>query len=180
MQFVACLFMSNPPDHNSQEQGQHYNDDNSNSNSSSGSPFFTPLPRGEIGSAQERQGLMSGGQDNPSSSINSTAAGRGGGGGGDGGVLSLSPGGAVKTVQFWTVWSLFLLNAFNITFVSTLYKTFGGTFIHDDHFLSWVRPPTPLHCTALHGMALGTALHCTALHGMALGTALHCTIGKSF
>ena len=46
--------------------------------------------------------------------------------------------GAVRTRQFWTLWTLFLLNAFNITFVSTLYKAFGQTFIHDDHFLSWV------------------------------------------
>jgi MFS family permease len=45
---------------------------------------------------------------------------------------------AVKTRQFWTMWFGFCLNAFNIVFLSTLYKAFGETFIEDDHFLTWV------------------------------------------
>ncbi|XP_069119495.1 oxalate:formate antiporter-like isoform X2 [Argopecten irradians] len=50
----------------------------------------------------------------------------------------LSPREVLKTKAFYMLWLLYLLNGQGIQFISALYKTYGQTFIKDDHFLAIV------------------------------------------
>lgn len=51
-------------------------------------------------------------------------------------VRSLRPKEILKTRQFYIFWFVCILNGQSILFISGLYKAFGQTFIHDDHFLA--------------------------------------------
>lgn len=44
----------------------------------------------------------------------------------------------VRTLEFWTLWFTFFLNTQAITYINSMYKAYGQTFINDDHFLSLV------------------------------------------
>ena len=48
----------------------------------------------------------------------------------------LAPSAMVQTLLFWNMWGIFFLNFFAVVFISTQYKAFGQTFIHDDKLLS--------------------------------------------
>ncbi|XP_021344893.1 uncharacterized protein LOC110444864, partial [Mizuhopecten yessoensis] len=49
-----------------------------------------------------------------------------------------SPRQVLKKKSFYMLWFLFLFNGQGIQFISSLYKTYGQTFIKDDHFLAIV------------------------------------------
>ena len=48
------------------------------------------------------------------------------------------PSEAMKTIKFWEIWTTFLLVGLTTTFMSSYWKTFGQSFITDDHFLVMV------------------------------------------
>ncbi|ELT92519.1 hypothetical protein CAPTEDRAFT_227457 [Capitella teleta] len=50
--------------------------------------------------------------------------------------VSLHPMEVLKSRSFYLLWATFLFNGQAITFISTLYKAYGQTFIEDDHFLA--------------------------------------------
>ncbi|CAG0914197.1 unnamed protein product [Notodromas monacha] len=52
--------------------------------------------------------------------------------------LSLSPGSALKTKEFYMLWFTLFFNQQAIGFISTMYKAYGQTFIKDDQFLALV------------------------------------------
>jgi hypothetical protein len=51
---------------------------------------------------------------------------------------NLKPSQVVKSREFWTLWLTFFLNTQAITYINSMYKAYGQTFINDDHFLSIV------------------------------------------
>ncbi|XP_012942301.1 uncharacterized MFS-type transporter YhjX [Aplysia californica] len=51
---------------------------------------------------------------------------------------TLSPRQVLKSRHFYCLWAMFLLNGMGSTFISTLYKAYGQTFIKDDTFLALV------------------------------------------
>ena len=51
---------------------------------------------------------------------------------------NLKPRVVVRTLEFWILWSTFFLNTQAISYINSMYKAFGQTFIKDDHFLSIV------------------------------------------
>lgn len=53
-------------------------------------------------------------------------------------VHSFSPIQILRKRQFYILWFICVLNGQSILFISGLYKAYGQTFIHDDHFLAVV------------------------------------------
>ncbi len=53
-------------------------------------------------------------------------------------VASLKPMQMLKKFNFYLLWYMFLAEGMSTTFVATLYKFFGQTFIPNDHFLAYV------------------------------------------
>merc|ERR1712038_2161119 len=51
---------------------------------------------------------------------------------------NLKPRAVVRTREFWTLWFTFFLNTQAITYINSMYKAYGQTFINDDHLLSLV------------------------------------------
>ena len=51
---------------------------------------------------------------------------------------NLKPKVIVRTFEFWTLWFTFFLNTQAITYINSMYKAYGQTFIKDYHFLSLV------------------------------------------
>ena len=51
---------------------------------------------------------------------------------------NLKPKVIIRTFEFWTLWLTFVLNTQAIVYINAMYKSYGQTFINDDHFLSMV------------------------------------------
>uniref|UniRef100_A0A0K2SYD6 Oxalate:formate antiporterlike [Strongylocentrotus purpuratus] n=1 Tax=Lepeophtheirus salmonis TaxID=72036 RepID=A0A0K2SYD6_LEPSM len=51
---------------------------------------------------------------------------------------NLSPNQVIRSIEFWILWTTFLLNSQSIGYINSMYKAFGQTFIKDDHFLAIV------------------------------------------
>lgn len=51
---------------------------------------------------------------------------------------NLIPSQIVKTREFWILFGTFWLNTQAVTYINTMYKAYGQTFIQDDHFLALV------------------------------------------
>ncbi|XP_035826492.1 uncharacterized protein LOC101855877 [Aplysia californica] len=51
---------------------------------------------------------------------------------------TVSPRQVLKSRHFYCLWAMFFLNGMGTTFISTLYKAYGQTFIKDDTFLALV------------------------------------------
>ena len=52
--------------------------------------------------------------------------------------VNLEPSQIIKTHEFWILWTTFVLNTQAVGYINSMYKAFGQTFIHDDHFLAIV------------------------------------------
>ena len=53
-------------------------------------------------------------------------------------VISVHPFRMLRTPSFYHLWSMMLLAGFSVSFIATLFKVFGLTFIDDDQFLATV------------------------------------------
>lgn len=63
-------------------------------------------------------------------------------------VADLKPSVMLKKANFYILWIMMLLAGFAVFFTATLYKVFGLTFIHDDHFLAIVGSASSIfNCT---------------------------------
>lgn len=51
---------------------------------------------------------------------------------------NLRPGQVLRTSEFWILWATFLCNTQAISYINTMYKAYGQSFINDDHFLAFV------------------------------------------
>ena len=51
---------------------------------------------------------------------------------------NIKPGTVIKSTEFWILWATFFLNTQAITYINSMYKAYGQTFISDDHFLAFV------------------------------------------
>ena len=58
--------------------------------------------------------------------------------------VNLEPSQIIKTHEFWILWTTFVLNTQAVGYINSMYKAFGQTFIHDDHFLAIVGAFAPL------------------------------------
>jgi len=52
--------------------------------------------------------------------------------------IHIEPGQIVRTIEFWILWTTFVLNTQAVGYINSMYKAFGQTFIKDDHFLAVV------------------------------------------
>ena len=63
-------------------------------------------------------------------------------------VISVHPLQMLRTLSFYHLWSMMLLAGFSVSFIATLFKVFGLTFIDDDQFLATVGSISAvLNCT---------------------------------
>lgn len=53
-------------------------------------------------------------------------------------VKDLSPKEVLRTKLFYILWFIYMFNGVAVSYISAMYKTFGQTFIKDDHFLAMV------------------------------------------
>ena len=51
---------------------------------------------------------------------------------------NVKPGQIVKSKEFWILWLTFFFNTQAIGYINSMYKAYGQTYVHDDHFLSIV------------------------------------------
>ena len=63
-------------------------------------------------------------------------------------VVGVHPLRVLRTIQFYHLWVMMLLAGFTVSFIATLFKVFGLSFIHDDQFLAVVGSTSAiLNCT---------------------------------
>jgi len=130
------LELSNPGQDGDVDRSQQQNrnsggDGGAGGNDSSGSDFDSqrPLPSASLRRSSS-SGNDGGGQPRfPSSQPHQVYESH---------MENVRPGQMVKTKEFFLLWATFFLNTQAIGYINAMYKAYGQTYVHDDHFLSIV------------------------------------------